>query len=865
MLLKRLSVVNMTLLKKVSVLLGLVLSFSTLVYIYEETFLEETEETQPNPIELLRNSVNHTKTGETEQPNTPLQNTEEPNEPDPPHRNFTQKLDITSWPLVRYPEMPYKEAKCLPEKFGFDQSHADKLFDPNRQFKGCEPTRSIASIQDNYLVIDCEGEESSYLFGPSPEKELIDKLNYKVEWTEYKSPVFMGEKEFAFAKCGDYKEPVYVHKALKSASERAEEIAKSKGKKKPLTVFLVMFDSVSRQHFFRNFPKTIEYLNSEFSETGQLAKDFAMYDFLVNNVHGENTEPNMVPTLYGYSDSRIVQLLKGFDVRKTKDWWKFRELQKGSLFQFFKDMGYVTMFGYDTVLNLFGKTGKEILTDHRAINFWQVAKKVFSYEDYTSKQVCLGPHDPHYYMLDYARQFMQNYEGYNRFGYVHLTTAHEPTGTLIRTADKDVKNFISEILNYYKHKEEDVVLMVASDHGKRLKELDKAIEGYLENQLPFHLLFANKELMERLGGIEADSNLKHNTKRLVSRLDWHMTFKHLALSPYEEVTTNSSTYKDWKSLTDSENARSLFLEKVNNERTCSDVGIQNYYCTCINFVETPLGEAENHPGITKLVGLGIGFLNNQIAKQNSEDICQRVSFRKLVAAETQYLEHYPVGKHFNFRARVGINENHDAVFELYGMMVKKNQGGSLLKKDSDGKLLPTAETDFKSLSNEKYTVQLHKVLRVDSFKGICEEMGRTLGIDRSTCICKSPETFDLIQNSVQKRLSSQMLSKLKIVLGEENEQCKQVCASNLKSCADWGFPILNTKKVLQRNWGTNLNVTMQGKEVPLKSLEIVDEQISSNGPGLIKENNGYVMAWGKSNLDCDQTHKNLKPLCPCSV
>ncbi len=87
---------------------------------------------------------------------------------------------------------------------------------------------------------------------------------------------------------------------------------------RPLTVYSVLFNSLSRQHFYRNFPQTIKFLNEQFT-TGKYKDKFAMYDFIINNAHGENTQPNMVPILYSYNLDYHFKRLEGFDMKKDKD------------------------------------------------------------------------------------------------------------------------------------------------------------------------------------------------------------------------------------------------------------------------------------------------------------------------------------------------------------------------------------------------------------------------------------------------------------------------------------------------------------------------------------------------------------------
>lgn len=117
-------------------------------------------------------------------------------------------------------------------------------------------------------------------------------------------------------------------------------------------------------------------------------------------------------------------------------------------------------------------------------------------------------------MLEYLRQFILSYDTTNKFAYVHMSPGHEDTGTVIRTADKDLKEFLKWAFEYYKDMEEDIVIVVLSDHGK-LGKVNEEEKRY-ENILPFHFMFANKDLITKssLGKI-----IKHNSERLNSRYD----------------------------------------------------------------------------------------------------------------------------------------------------------------------------------------------------------------------------------------------------------------------------------------------------------------------------------------------------------
>lgn len=315
------------------------------------------------------------------------------------------------------------------------------------------------------------------------------------------------------------------NKFNKTASERARlktlEISKKAkiSSPKPLTVLIIVLDSVSRYHFYRNLVQTVNFLNSNIV-TGKYSDKYAIYDFLINNAQGLTTLPNMIPMIYGYEYSDLQQKLENFSIFNESDWHRFEEIQnQDAIWKHFEEMGFVTMFGYDTVNDYLSLcTGRKIFTDHVASNFYHGAAKIFSYNDFSMTQRCLGTKNAHRYLLDYANQFIKNYQGYNRFGYIHLSPGHENTGTVIKTADKDLVEFFTEIFENFDHKNEDIMINFLSDHGKHSDKWDLDYEGIMENRLPMHFLMANKELITRIGK-ETDDILKLNTKRLVIRYD----------------------------------------------------------------------------------------------------------------------------------------------------------------------------------------------------------------------------------------------------------------------------------------------------------------------------------------------------------
>lgn len=186
--------------------------------------------------------------------------------------------------------------------------------------------------------------------------------------------------EYGFGKCGQKIQTVLKHRPNNDAKYRADKIKEDLEdqfdleRSRPLTVLMVVYDSVSREHFYRNFDETLEYLNDELDE------HYEAYDFRFNNVHGNNTLSNMIPLLYGHSLQTHEDLVRGWSYKRSEDDSVFLNLQSQALWKIFESYGFVTMFGYDTIYDFLAKaTSRRVLTDHMFTNFWLHAERVYKY------------------------------------------------------------------------------------------------------------------------------------------------------------------------------------------------------------------------------------------------------------------------------------------------------------------------------------------------------------------------------------------------------------------------------------------------------------------------------------------------------
>lgn len=216
--------------------------------------------------------------------------------------------------------------------------------------------------------------------------------------------ISLGSAQYVLVKCSE--EATYSHvfnQFKESVSQKAEALRKGfSNKSRPLTVLLVVLDSVSRTSAFRNLKHLQNYLKTEVVN-GQYQKKYSIYDFKYSNAIGSNTRINMVPILYEQSLSYHLNYLPNPDFGA-----KHQELQKYSIWNHYSSLGFVTYFSIDTVNDYISlSTGKNIQADHTFNNFWKIAKKVYGYSDHKKGQRCLGNENAHFFSMNHTSQFLR--------------------------------------------------------------------------------------------------------------------------------------------------------------------------------------------------------------------------------------------------------------------------------------------------------------------------------------------------------------------------------------------------------------------------------------------------------------------------
>lgn len=721
--------------------------------------------------------------------------------------------------------MNSENVKCVPATYGISELQDPEIFTVYKEYPNCAKLNPGAfSIENETLIFTCKG-SGLFMFSNSTSEELFGRYDMKFKWETKGKFEKSKNSEWVFAKCLKNKLALLRNIFNNTSAIRAKKITEQKkaqyGKTdnfRPLTVLLIVLDSVSRQSFFRNLPKTVQFINESLINTNSdLGQKFLMYDFLVNNAHGEKTPQNMAPILYGRTLEEFEDLLLEHSIFDEKDWPVFEKLQEESMWKHYERNGFVTSFVYDSYTDYVSHfTGRRIFTDHVVCNFWRAANIVVDYVDYTDEGQCIGNKWAYEYAFDYVNGFINNYKGINKFAYMHLDVAHETTGRRLNIADENITKFIKGILKYYQENtNEDLFFMLGADHGRMATVMSK--EAWNEKMLPYQLVFANRELIQRT---KSHYNLLKNSDRLVTRFDWHKTLKHMALIPYTQEYHEDEVVKDFKSY----RGISLIEKQVPDDRDCRSEEIGSIYCSCIytkNYIDQPLEDYY----LKKMISKGIKGINNFITKNGADQFCHNFTLGSVISSyEVFTTVKDPMSKknyyvtlsdlifpHFqlDIEIRYGLKNDFFYVPNKYGLRPYNEK--KIATQRGKSKVIVTQISSITNSNSSHYCKELPK--KFAKFHDICN------------CKDKSKIVYSLYFSE------------------SYGQNCKGICANFKSKCVDYEH--------ITQNKNTVLNA--------LKQQDIIIDQVVEGDILGIKGSNLLI----PTSPYCDKVSNSTSLLCVC--
>lgn len=402
--------------------------------------------------------------------------------------------------------------------FGFPLTNTEK-YNPYEFGNICFPGNKsfYEVVNENIILMDLYNENKNkyYPNEPKPEVEVF----------------FEGEKG---------KIIINIQKNNSLIKEREKKINKDISMYK--NILIIFFDTVSRAHFIRKFPKTIKFLN-KFSkyETNYLKKKMTTFQFLKYNSLNSYTDPNLKAAYYGGKRNGT-----------------------GTHFgNYFKENGYIT-----------GRVSsfceKEAVADNKKpISF---IHNIFDHEGLSlgcikpffdglllSVQTslikkCLFGKDLNEYALEYLESFWIAYKDQYKMFMFQSLEGHEPTGEVIGYFDEIFYKFLKKFYNkdYFRN----TSIIIFSDHGQHLNGplyLFDSQDFYYERTLP--VLFIILPNDEKLYKNNLYEKIKNNQQTLITAFDIYNTLVNLAFGeeqrkyikysiPYGETLFNELNYKN---------------------------------------------------------------------------------------------------------------------------------------------------------------------------------------------------------------------------------------------------------------------------------------------------------------------------------
>lgn len=721
--------------------------------------------------------------------------------------------------------MNIQNVECIPVAYGIPEKEDYEIFTVYNKYDNCaELNPGSLSIINNTIFFNCK-ESSQFMFGKPTSKEIFGRYEMKFKWESKSKFENKSKAEWIFAKCSKTKQAFLQNVFNKTSARRAQKNSQEKASQysktstfRPLTVLYILIDSVSRQSFFRNLPKTVDFINEQIvNPSSNLGKKFLIYDFLVNNAIGEKTPHNMAPILYGRTLEELENYLIRYSIFDENDWPIYEKLQEESIWRHYQRNGFVTLFSYDSYTDYISHfIGRKILADHVVCNFWRAAHQVFDYLDFTENSQCIGNQWAHDYTFNYITQYIENYKGLNKFAYAHFDIAHESTGHRLNVADESFIKFINDILGFYKkNNNEDLILIIGADHGRISTVMSK--EAWQEKLLPFQFVFANRELITRT---QSHDILIHNSDRLVSRFDWHKTLKHFALLPYSNKYYEDNVYKDYKP----NRGISLIEQRVPDDRDCESEEIPAIFCSCIynkNYIKYPLEDYF----LEKMIHKAIRGVNNFFEENDAEKYCNNVKLGSILDAYEVFTtikdpfskKNYYVTisdlKHpdfiLNLEIRYGLKNDFFYIPNKYGL--KPYYEKKVYTQRGKPQVIVT---QISSISNPNL---LHK----------CDNLPKKLSKYHDLCDCKE---------KVKQPFSLYFIS-------QSNKSCKDICRVYNQDCVDYKYVIPNYQTIRK---------ALKQKDIKIKSI-IEGDSFEVNGPNLVIPTSSY----------CNKISNNTSLLCAC--
>ena len=151
-----------------------------------------------------------------------------------------------------------KIQSCKPASYGIPLEKDSIYFSSPNIFPSCEIDNPDFLSLSNYSLFTSCTTEPSFIYGPSTDQEFFGNFPKTYNWKPQSEFTHHKNTEWIISKCGKSKNVLLRNVFNPAAANRAKNITKLLTKQyktetyRPITVLLIVIDSVSRQSFYRN-------------------------------------------------------------------------------------------------------------------------------------------------------------------------------------------------------------------------------------------------------------------------------------------------------------------------------------------------------------------------------------------------------------------------------------------------------------------------------------------------------------------------------------------------------------------------------------------------------------------------------------
>lgn len=368
------------------------------------------------------------------------------------------------------------------------------------------------------------------------------------------------------------------------------------------SILMIGFDGISRLNLMRTMPKTTDYLYSN---------DWINLKGL--NKVADNTFPN------------LMAVLTGMDLDNPKDLCNPRK--KGALdecpfiWKTFKQFNYTTAFAEDTpeiaTFN-YMKDGFQNAPTDLYLRPYFLSGQTLSSSIHCFRYYCTGLEKTANRMFNLIKDYQRLLADRPKFGFFWLNTFSHDRLNCPSTMDEETVQFFQSIMQ--EGLLDNTIVFFFSDHGFRFGKIRLTHVGYTEERLPYFYMWLPKNKFPK-----EYKALRDNSNKLISHYDIYLTLQDILSFTFPGYVGKPSKACP--------KCVSLF-DKVPENRTCEDAGIDSYWCSCVKY--HPINKDTEI--VRKIALFLVEKINNMITADKDASRCAFYLLDQIVNAQSRKLQ-----------------------------------------------------------------------------------------------------------------------------------------------------------------------------------------------------------------------------------